>query len=150
MRSNAFGILALTYAGLFMFGCGDSGSECPEGEVPCDDVCIPEIEPVLTDIQASVFNVSCNSSSCHDAQAPQANLDMSSTTASRQNLINVSSDQVPSKVRVAPGDVDASYLFDKMTDTNIAPGTTPMPQGGFPICESKLLAVEQWIADGAP
>ncbi|MGB5812125.1 MAG: hypothetical protein WBG86_16435 [Polyangiales bacterium] len=165
MRINAFVFLALSSAGLLVLGCGDdSGNgDCPDGEilcdgecieacgvseVECDCVCIPEFEPTLADIQTNVFDVSCAASSCHDSQAPAADLNLSSVEASETNLIDVDSVQVD-KVRVAPGDLEASYLFDKLTNTDIAADTTPMPQGGFPLCDAKLLSVEAWIAEGA-
>lgn len=156
--------LALLGAMLFALGCGDSGGNdgCPEGQIPCDGecidacgvsqvecdcVCIPEFEPTLADIQTNVFQVSCTASSCHDAQAPQADLDLSTLEASETNLIDVPSVQVD-KDRVVLGDLDASYLYDKLTNMDIPPTFTPMPQGGYPLCDAKLEAVESWIAQG--
>ncbi len=149
MRHNAFGFLALFCAGIWVLGCGDS-SACPMGEIPCDGVCIPEIEPVLADIQASVFDISCTASSCHGTQNPQEMLELSSATVSAANLIEVESSQVPGRFRVVPGDVSASYLYDKIIGQNIAPGTQRMPFGGIPLCDEKIAAVEAWIAAEAP
>ena len=152
MGNNAFGFLVLECTGLLVLGCGsDSGSHsCLTGEVECDGVCIAEIEPTLADIWESVFDVSCTASACHGEPNPQAELNLSTAELSGSNLIDVLSIQVTTKARVAPGDVAASYLYDKLTDQNIALGTTPMPQIGFPLCDAKILAVEAWIAEGAP
>jgi hypothetical protein len=151
MRNNAFGFLVLTCTGLLVFGCGDSNSSpCEAGEVPCDGVCIPEIEPVLADIQASVFDVSCTFSSCHGTVNTQEMLEMSSAEISAANLIDVESEQVPGKNRVTPSDVPASYLFNKITGEDIAPATLRMPNGLIPLCDEKIMAVEAWIAAGAP
>ena len=149
MRNNAFGFRVLTCTGLLVLGCGDSNSShCEAGEVPCDGVCIPEIEPILADIQASVFTPTCAASSCHDAENPQQGLDLSSAAASATTSINVPSTEVD-KDRVVPSDVDASYLFDKLIGRdNIV--LDPMPQLGFPLCDAKIAAVEAWIAAGAP
>jgi len=164
MRSNALGILVLVCAGLSFLGCGDdamsgtggmggSNGPCDTGEVECDTVCIPAVVPVLAvenGIQESVFNVSCNSSSCHDSQNPEEGLDMSSAEASEMNLINVQSTQVMSKDLVSPNDLDNSYLYDKILGQNLAPGTQRMPFGVLPLCDAKIDAVEAWILDGAP
>jgi hypothetical protein len=60
---------------------------CDAGEVPCDGVCIDEIDPVLTSIQTDVFEISCTASSCHDADVPAGSLDLSTVTASEANLV---------------------------------------------------------------
>jgi len=134
-----------------VLGCGESSSgPCEAGEVPCDGVCIPEIEPILADIQASVFDISCTASSCHGTANPQENLELSSAAVSDANLIDVESEQVPGKNRVTPSDVPASYLFNKITGEDIAPGTLRMPFGLIPLCDAKIAAVEEWIAAGAP
>jgi len=163
MYKNAFGFLVLC-VGLCVLGCGGDSSACTEGqflcddmcidecgvdEVECDCVCIPEIEPVLADIQVSVFDVSCTASSCHGGPNPREMLDLSTAELSEATLIDVPSNQV-AKDRVTPGDVSASYLYNKLTGQDIAQGTDPMPQLGFPLCEAKISAVETWIAAGAP
>lgn len=169
MRTNAFQFLGLL-AGLIMLGCGGSSSPCPDGEVECtntsgemecipacdsgevecDCTCIPDFEPTLADIQTSVFDISCTFSDCHGDTNPQAGLELSDVQASEANLIDVESTQVMGRDRVVPGSITESYLWDKLTDTNIAPGTQPMPLGGFPLCDVKLEVVEVWISEGAP
>ncbi|MEM7436665.1 MAG: hypothetical protein AAF436_16030 [Myxococcota bacterium] len=158
-------LLALASTMILALGCGDSGSDpcgegqilcdgecidaCGSGEVECDCVCIPEIEPTLADLQTGVFDVSCTFSGCHDSMAPAAGLDLSSFDASETNLINAPSTQVSGDL-VVPSELEASYLINKLTDVDIAPNTTPMPQGGFPLCDAKLTAVELWVLGGAP
>ncbi|MDH3200460.1 MAG: hypothetical protein OEM15_06150 [Myxococcales bacterium] len=157
MRNKAFGFLTLMCAGLWVLGCG-SDSPCPAGEISCDGVCIPAIDPVLEGpqgIQENIFSGpgpvgSCTASSCHGTQNPQEMLELSSAAVSAENLIDVESEQVPGKGRVVPGDVSASYLYNKITGEGIAPDTQPMPFGGSALCDEKILAVEAWIAAGAP
>jgi hypothetical protein len=126
--------------------CGDGAGTC------CSGTCIPEILPVLDGadgIQASVFQASCAFSACHGSNGlPQAGLELSSASVSEANLIDVDSTQVD-KLRVAPGDPDASYLVDKLLGRNLAPGTLQQPPVGGPLCDPKIQAVEEWIAAGA-
>ncbi len=154
MKKRSFGSWVFVSTVALMFGCGDDGGggggDCPTGQVPCDGVCIDEVASTLTAIQSEVFQVSCTASSCHDADQPQANLDLSSLTASETNLIDVEADQVAEN-RVTPGEPDASYLMNKLLGVDMAEGTTRMPQGDPDgLCEPKLEAVRQWILDGAP
>ncbi|MEM7137876.1 MAG: hypothetical protein AAF500_14925 [Myxococcota bacterium] len=136
-----------------LWGCGDSGtsSGCDTGEVECDGVCIPAIEPVIegeSGIQAGVFDVSCASSACHDADAPAQGLDLSDAMASAMSTIGVTATELDRPL-VDPGNPDNSYLFDKIIGENLAPGTQRMPIGGQ-LCDVKIEAVEAWILDGAP
>jgi hypothetical protein len=154
MIRYAFGSSLLFGLGVMMTGCGDDGSSvaCDTGQVECDGVCIPEIQPTLAGqngIQESVFDVSCAFSSCHGTEGvAQAELELSSAAVSQSNLIDVDSTEVD-KLRVAPGDPGASYLLDKLLGQNLAPGTAQMPNIGIPLCDVKIQAVEDWITAGA-
>jgi hypothetical protein len=149
MKNFALGLSLLLSLG----GCGDSGSngsDCPSGQVECDGLCIDEVAPTLTSIQTGVFAVSCTASTCHDANQPAQNLDLSSLTASETDLIDVDSEQVEGK-RVVPGDSNASYLMNKLLGVDIAMDTTQMPQlDPDGLCTPKIDAIRQWIDDGAP
>ena len=151
MKKFALGLSLLVSVGLGMVACGDSsdgGSACPDGQVPCDGVCIDAIEPTLTSIQPGVFRGSCAFSSCHDADQPEGELDLSSVTASEADLIDVDSVQVDGK-RVAPSDSANSYIMNKLLGQNIPPPYLQMPIGGL-LCAEKIDVVRQWIDDGAP
>jgi hypothetical protein len=154
MNGFALRLSLLVGLGVAVVGCGDSesGGGCPNGQVECDGVCIDEIEPTLRSIQAEVFSISCSTAStCHDANGPEQGLDLSSLAASEASLIDVDSTQVPTKVRVAPGDSSASYLMNKLLGVDIPLGTTRMPQlDPDGLCAPKIDAIEQWIDDGAP
>ena len=50
------------------------------------------------------------------------------------------------RLRVAPGDPDASFLIDKLRNRDVG---TRMPLGAEPLAEEEIALVERWIADGA-
>jgi len=150
MKNLALGSSLLLGWGLWMVGCGDSA--CPSGQVECDGVCIPEIEPTLAGvqgIQTRVFDGSCAFSNCHGTEGvQQAELELSSVAVSEANLVDVESTEVDG-LRVAPGNTSASYLIDKLLGENLAPGTSRMPISTEPLCDPKIEAVEAWVAAGA-
>ena len=151
MKNFALGLSLLVGLGVSMIGCGDSSSGgCPDGKVACDGDCIDEILPTLTSIQGEVFDISCTASACHDAEFPEAMLDLSSAIQSGLNLVDINSVQVPSSLRVAPGDSSASYLMNKLLGVDMALGTTRMPQLDNALCTPRIEAIRQWINDGAP
>ncbi len=155
MKKSSLGLSLLASMGLVMAACGESSGSggCESGEVECDGVCINEIARTLdgvNGIQASVFDGSCTFSSCHGSEGlPGGGLELSSVAMSEMNLIDVDSTQV-AKVRVAPGDVAASYLVDKLLGQNLAQGTQRMPFGTDSLCSAKVTAVQEWVAAGAP
>lgn len=158
MKNLCLGLSLLSGMGLAMVGCGsDSGSggtgPCASGEVECDGVCIPEIATTLdgvNGIQASVFDGSCAFTNCHgDMGLPGGGLVLSSVEESEMNLINVASTQITTLDRVEPGDVSTSYIVNKLLGEGIQEGTSRMPIAVDPLCDSKIDAVEAWIAAGA-
>jgi hypothetical protein len=74
-----------------------------------------------------IFDRSCALSGCHVAGALGGNLDLTAGKSYRQ-LVNRPAFQQPRRLRVEPGDPDASYLVQKIDGT---PGISglPMPQG---------------------
>ena len=149
MKKFALGLSLLVSMGLGTIGCGDSGDGgCPDGQIPCDGVCIDAIAPTLTSIQPGIFEISCTASACHDADLPQAELDLSSLATSESDLIDVDSVQVDG-MRVAAGDSANSYIMNKLLNQNIPAPYLQMPIGGT-LCEAKVDVIRQWIDDGAP
>jgi len=151
MKKVSLGLSLLVSMGLGMVGCGDSGSSaCPDGQVPCDGVCIDAIEPTLASIQTGVFDISCASSACHDADQPQADLDLSTVATSESDLIDVDSVQVDG-MRVVAGDSANSYIMNKLLGVDMALGTTRMPQlDPDGLCTPKIDVIREWIDAGAP
>ena len=62
-------------------------------------------------------------------------------------LVNVPSTEVPSILRVEPGNPDDSYLVQKIEGT--AAVGARMPLGGPNLSADEIAAIRQWITDGA-
>lgn len=95
-------------------------------------------------IQSHVFTPICTA--CHaGGAAPQGlRLDAANSYAL---LVGVPSNEVPSVLRVAPGDPDHSYLIQKL-EGHAAVGAQ-MPFGGPPLAAETIAVIRQWITDGA-
>lgn len=68
-------------------------------------------------------------------------------------LIDVPSDQLPTMVRVRPGDAEQSYLWHKLAGTHLDVGGSgflmPKPPYSTPLSEAQIELFRQWIVDGA-
>ncbi|MDZ7644335.1 MAG: Ig-like domain-containing protein [Woeseiaceae bacterium] len=128
---------------LLVQGCsgGDGTGMAPDGPDPDG-----RIDPLYSDIQAEVFTPSCAVAGCHaGAGAPQG---LSLEAASSYGLlVNVASSEVPSLLRVQPGNPDDSYLVRKL-EGNAAAGAR-MPLGRPPLPQATIDVIRQWITEGA-
>ena len=88
-------------------------------------------------------------SGCHQMGgiASSTGLFLVNEQTSAANLIGVASSEVPSLLRVSPGDPDNSYLIQKLEGT--AAEGARMPLGGDPLPQSDIDTIRQWITDGA-
>ena len=102
----------------------------------------------LAQIQQSIFTPSCGFSGCHDSLTAAGNLDLSTTAASFDELVDVVS-ECGTAVRVMPGDPAASYLLDKLGD-GASPCGFVMPIGASQLSQSELDQIRSWIQGGAP
>lgn len=95
-------------------------------------------------IQAQVFTPICTV--CHiGAGAPHG---LRLDAADNYNLlVGVASAEVPSVLRVKPGDPDNSYLIQKL-EGHAAVGAR-MPFGGPYLASDVIAVIRQWITDGA-
>lgn len=95
-------------------------------------------------IQANVFSPIC--AACHaGASAPQGlRLDEAN---SYSLLVGVPSTEVPSILRVRPGDPNNSYIIQKLEGHAAVGGQ--MPLGGPPLSATTIAFIRQWITDGA-
>lgn len=105
--------------------------------------------PQLTltrDVQP-ILNKEC--SECHGAKSHKGKLDVSEGSAFK-NLVNVPSDEVPTMMRVKPGEPEQSYLWLKV-DHRAKEGSG-MPKGVFyskKLPQDQLDLIKNWIAQGA-
>ncbi len=96
-------------------------------------------------IQANVFTPIC--SVCHiGATAPQGL--MLDAAHSYNLLVDHPSTEVPSILRVAPGDPTNSYIIQKLEGHAAVGGQ--MPLGETPLPAATIAFIAQWITDGAP
>jgi hypothetical protein len=97
-------------------------------------------------IQDTIFTPICTA--CHiGANAPQGlRLDAANSYAM---IVGVASNEVPSLMRINPGNPDASYLVQKIQG-NAAQGVR-MPANGPPyLTQAQIDLVRGWVAAGAP
>ena len=106
---------------------------------------VPPMVPALSDEVQPIFTTSCAIANCHIGDgAAQLNLEAGRAFA---ELVGVPSTQVDSLL-VVPGDPDASYLFEKITNEEPRQGDR-MPIGNA-LDPLDVEAVRQWIEGGAP
>jgi hypothetical protein len=109
----------------------------------------------FTTIQTQIFQRQCSFMDCHDALAPEAQMDLTGATA-HSSLVNVASEMVAAggMLRVTPNDPAMSYLLvilghpsytqPQLIDPVVGTSNSPL------LCREKLDAIERWIAAGAP
>lgn len=119
---------------------GGDGSGLPDVGPP------GSTEPTFSAIQANIFEPNCAVTGCHfGAGAPQGlRLDEANSYGS---LVGVSSSEVSSILRVAPGDPDNSYLIQKLEGS--ASVGAQMPLNAPALLQADIDVIRQWISDGA-
>jgi len=145
-------ILAITGFIFLLSACqSGNGEGLNEQGQPVDKVIKNEIEensdiiqPTLNAIQERIFTPIC--SGCHGGASPAAGQNLSSIENSIANLINIDSSN-PLYKRVLPGSSLESYLYLKITGNNNAGARMPLGQPALD--DASILAIKQWIDDGA-
>jgi hypothetical protein len=111
---------------------------------------IQGVQPSLASIQKNIFTPTCSVAGCHSGP-PGPNLpggmDLSSSDASFNSLINIASVQEPTIFRVAVGDPNNSYLIHKLEGT--AAQGLQMPRGGPFLDQATINVFRLWIDSGA-
>lgn len=103
--------------------------------------------PTFGEVHERVFQVSCVFSTCHKGgPSPAGDMSLEREEA-HAALVEVSSSMATGKVRVVPGDPDASYLLEKLTAPMPAAGETMPPDA--PLEAERIDLVRQWIEAGA-
>jgi hypothetical protein len=128
-------------------GCAGSGEGLDENGRPIgeEQQAPPALTAQLSSIQANVFTPICTT--CHSGSAAPLGFRLEADVAYSM-LVNAPSVEVPSLMRVAPGNPDASYLVQKLEGT--AQAGARMPLNGQPLPAEVIAVIRQWIVDGAP
>ena len=98
------------------------------------------------DIQP-IFTKNCAVTECHVMPKPTKKLDLSEGKA-YQSIVNVTSREMPKKKIVAPGNLQLSYIYDKLTGNQDEGDRMPSGKKALPKAEIEL--IKNWILAGAP
>jgi hypothetical protein len=137
---------ALMLAAGIAAGCGGGGYGDDSGAPPEPPPPPSSFGPNFSEIQDEVFTPTCAVSGCHTGAGAPEGLRLDEANSFGM-LVDVASSQVPSILRVAPGDPDNSYLIQKLEGT--ASVGARMPEGGTPLPQDSIDVIRQWIIDGA-
>ena len=133
---------------------GDVDLEPTKPCVDSDPAAAPSEPPTLTTLRGAVFTPSCTFSSCHDASAPAAGLDLQTAAGLRDRLLAHTVVADTARPLVAPGDPDSSWLYTLVStcDPTDSKGQVVkhMPYNAPTLMPDPLVAqVRAWIAAGA-
>lgn len=140
-------VAALGLAALAVAGCGGgSGDGLDANGRPLGEGTDPSgpMTASFASIQSHVFTPVCTA--CHAGAAAPRGLRLDATN-SYALLVGAASSEVPSLMRVAPGDAANSYLIHKL-EGHQAVGAR-MPLGGPYLDAQSINLIRQWINNGA-
>lgn len=138
--------VGLACSAILLGGCAGSGEGLDANGQPITPGMSGNL-PLTADfesIQANVFTPICTV--CHIGAAAPQGLRLDSSD-SYNLLVGIPSTEVPSILRVAPGDPDDSYLIQKL-EGHAAVGAR-MPFGGPYLPDATIAVIAQWITNGA-
>jgi hypothetical protein len=119
---------------------GDSGGLYPS-QLPADFHC----EPTLASIRESIFLTSCGWDSCHGENNQSMGLKLVANVDQLSNeLVGAAAVGCSTWTRVVPGDLEHSYLWNKVTKHPPVCGDR-MPWGVVPLPPPALDCIQQWI-----
>ena len=98
----------------------------------------------LSEVEREVWKASCIFSSCHQGVGASG-LSLEGKTYAK--LVNVDAKDARGRKLIVTKDLQASYLYEKLT-TNAPQTGTRMPQGAV-IDQQALEMVKSWIENGA-
>jgi methionine-rich copper-binding protein CopC len=129
-----------------MTGCAGNGNGLDANGRPLEPGSggPPPLSADFESIQANIFTPIC--SVCHVGGGAPEGLRLDAAN-SYNLLVGVPSTEVPSILRVKPGDPDNSYIIQKL-EGHAAVGAQ-MPFGGPYLSSATIAFIRQWITDGA-
>lgn len=108
---------------------------------------VPDPSATFTRVQNEIFTPTCALVGCHGSAGTQAGMRLTQGVA-YQSIVRQPSTEMPSLMRIAPGDEASSYLYRKVTGAGITGDR--MPQGLPPLSDSQTALIRDWIRRGAP
>ncbi len=104
--------------------------------------------PTLASIQTNIFSAVC-AVKCHRPPTPKKDLNLTDGKA-YEYLVNVPSVEIPTMMRVAPGNADNSYLVWKLEGRDgIRNKKMPLNDDPRPLSTEEIEAIKTWIDEGA-
>ena len=110
--------------------------------------CGPAVPAKFSEVKQQVFTASCTFSSCHNKIAGGAGGLQLDSAVAYQQLVGVPAAGVTGRLRVVAGDLDASYLIEKLTRPTPSAGGR-MPLGAEGLDAARLQLVRDWVSAGA-
>jgi hypothetical protein len=99
----------------------------------------------FVEIRERVLQPSCSFMACHSGASPAGMLGLADDDAHAQLM---ATSPLTMRARVVPGDADASYVMEKLTETAPEQGEQMPPTA--PIDDDRIELVRAWIEGGAP
>jgi hypothetical protein len=143
---NSHSLLASALVSALVTGCGGGGGYGGDDAPPPPPPPPAGFGPNFSEIQDAVFSPTCATSGCHLGAAAEQGLQLDEAN-SYGMLVDVPSTEVPTILRVAPGDPDNSYLIQKLEGTASVGARMPLNQ--TPLPQADIDVIRQWITDGA-
>ena len=155
MRSTRWGTLApqLVLVSVLLLAAGCGGGAAPAGPggdggtggATCDGLAPASLDDVFAATLAPNGAGGCALSMCHGGNSTSG-MNFTDAQSFYDQAVGVASTEDPSLKRVAPGDPDHSYLYQKLL-----PGAgTRMPLGGPYLDSAAMAQIAGWICAGAP
>lgn len=121
----------------------------PDGLSDSDTARFTILPPSLSLIQQSIFTPKCAFSGCHVGGSPflPGSMDLRADST-YSNIVNVPSQQIPSMMRVLPGEPDSSYIIWKIEGRQGIIGDR-MPAVGDTLRQQEVEMIKTWIREGA-
>jgi hypothetical protein len=137
---------AMLIAGPLLASCGGSGEGLDQNGRPVtgDGGGGSTLTADLQSIQEHVFTPICTV--CHAGAAAPLGFRLDAASAFAM-LVNAPSVEVPTLLRVSPGDPDSSYLIQKLEGHAAVGGQ--MPLGQAPLPQATIDVIREWIENGA-
>lgn len=128
---------------------GQGGGQGGGGEAPLCGEDLPAVS-FAKDVQP-IFTQSCAKTNCHRGSSADEDLELTAEVSHSQ-IVGVETSQCSGdRIRIVPGDPDASYLFDKIRGVDLCGDSDRMPAGNTAnLTDAQTAILQAWICNGAP